>query len=128
MNTERLLVLARFLHTLPTQNLDMGSWVAWDTPDTAPIPKKGTDCGTVCCAVGWASFIPELKDQGLKIVHGDPCYGSHSGWGAVHSFFGITADQAYQLFSQSAYRKPPNPSVVRGRIYALVREHNRASA
>ena len=52
-HARRLLKLAKFLKTIPDEKFDIGIW------------KTERKCGTVCCAVGWATNIPEFNRLGL---------------------------------------------------------------
>lgn len=60
MNRERLEHLITVLKSVPKQNFHMGFW---------GVSEYGNDCGTTCCAFGYAALDPEFQEQGLKMVH-----------------------------------------------------------
>lgn len=83
-------------------------------------------CGTSACAMGLAATIPEFKRAGLHLEGGwcpDVCYkDSGDGFEAAEKFFGLSMDDAAELFSPSGYvwsdRK--NPLAVADKITALL--------
>ena len=90
MNTERLLELLKMLGTIPNDNLDLSSWTFEDPKDKSQ--QHLIDCGTTCCAVGWACSHPPFIDEGLHWSYEydhTPTYLEHSTWDAVEAFFGI---------------------------------------
>ena len=70
------------MRTVPREDLDIAYWHA---------------CGTLYCAGGWATKIPELARRGLALLeNGRGCnirYGCNGGFDAVGVAFGITADE-----------------------------------
>ena len=101
MHKERLLVLAGFLDdkVSPTE-FTMGSW------------GEEHDCGTVACAFGWATQIPQLQSEGLScerhenligIVNWTPVFNGERGYKAAMAFFELTREQASYLFEACCY-------------------------
>jgi hypothetical protein len=69
---ERLTMLRDFLDLHKEKlNFDLLHWVQERKSGkkvSYPVPGDGVveiDCGTVCCAVGWAMQIPALQAEGL---------------------------------------------------------------
>lgn len=62
MQREWLLKLSDLLESLPIGRFDYGHWVGcnWEG-------KQDLSCGTTACAAGWATTIPELREQGLVL-------------------------------------------------------------
>lgn len=54
MNKENLLKLADLLDRVPPKKFDMYSY------GTASGPVERARCATACCALGWATAIPEF--------------------------------------------------------------------
>lgn len=94
MDRERLTTLADFLDTVPEEKFDIGIWF--------------NKCRTAGCAVGWATTIPEFKNDGLELhsVAGgfnSPCYKSNYSDYAIQDFFRLTSTQSGYLFYGRAY-------------------------
>lgn len=62
MYRKRLLKLAETLEELPKKRFDYGQWVGNDWQG-----KKDLSCGTTACALGWATTIPSLRREGLRM-------------------------------------------------------------
>lgn len=79
-------------------------------------------CGTSACAVGEATFIPELSKLGLSLHLGAPMYKDLRGWQATEAFFGLNERQAEKLFSIDYYSETDaiSPAVVAARIRKAV--------
>jgi hypothetical protein len=118
MNKERLNMLANFLeHNADKIGFNLANWGIKRGEEVAkyPVPGDGiveVECGTVCCAVGWACLIPAFNDQGffntLKYsVHIAPAYRSGDlvfhGWKAICEFFDINHETADRLFLEGSY-------------------------
>jgi hypothetical protein len=97
----RLLKLAKFLREkVYDYQFDMSFW--------AERGEEGGSCMTAGCALGWATVcFPRSK---LKVVfydrddtRGDVIYGDCVDMHAAIEFFGLTYDQARQIFSYAAY-------------------------
>lgn len=101
--------LADFLETqILDDGFNLGLWY-----------RQAPECGTVACACGWATTIPEFAERGLKleklsnfekVVVLRDAGGYHSGFNAAMVFFGLERWQAKALFDPSGY---PTPSMVR---------------
>src|SRR5258708_29942944 len=98
---QRLRILADFLETqVPAERFHIGAWA------------KSIDfekCGTVGCAIGWATTIPEFKAAGLSLTWNHhlrsilPAYEMADDWNAVMAFFGLDLDGAAHFFGPSSY-------------------------
>lgn len=62
MNKERLLKLADLLDTVPPEGWTFSTWARADNWSEPPIIGHR---GTVACAAGWATTIPEFAAAGL---------------------------------------------------------------
>jgi hypothetical protein len=105
MNKRRLLKLAKLLDADAVNEtgvkFDLGCW------------GVKVDCGTQACAVGLACLSGAFKKEGLRYKidswHGGfgnnliPRFKKLKDWEAVEKFFGISDQQAVNLFSASAY-------------------------
>jgi hypothetical protein len=59
----RLTLIAEKLESLPLGRFDYSDWVGDDWGG-----KPDLSCGTAACALGWATTIPELQAEGLRLV------------------------------------------------------------
>lgn len=110
LTMHRLTVLRNYLRDkVPADRFNLSTWVG-----TNSAPWKGADdlsCGTVACAVGWGTTIPEFQKAGLKLVRRDPDdgvvgairYGDVSSFHAVSKFFDISPEQVNYLFYARYY-------------------------
>ena len=105
MNVERLKELTKLLSTIPETNFDLSAWVGSGGSNILNIDKQSLiDCGTVCCAVGWACSHPPFVKQGLHWDSCDyPAYQDSSAWDAVEAFFEIPLEVAEYLFLMDSY-------------------------
>lgn len=105
MNVERLRELANLLTTIPETNFNLNSWVASGGSNVLNVDKQSLiDCGTVCCAVGWACSHPPFIEQGLHWDESDyPTYEESNSWSAVEAFFDIPEEVAIYLFLDASY-------------------------
>jgi len=63
-------------------------------------------CNTAACAIGWATAYPEFKEAGLHMdIAGHPAFGNYENWEAIGSFFGISENEASQLFAPTNWRE-----------------------
>ncbi len=107
MRVDRLEILATHLEKLaetPPSDLprefDLTMW--W---------RGKAGYGTAACAIGEATQIPALQEQGLRLGdivwgscrHLGPVFEDHTDWEAVQEFFDLTEPQAWNTFSDSAY-------------------------
>lgn len=126
MNTVRLRQLAKLLKTIPDSNFNLDCCRSEDTSKKS-IGEE-LQCGTVCCAVGWACSYKPFNKAGLYYSEGSPNYKCEvtstnlTGWRAVEAFFGINNDTAVYLFSDYYYSTRDNttPHQVVDRIKALL--------
>ena len=90
---QRLRHLMGIIEKTSESTFDMSDWVVRN------------ECGTVCCALGWAAQDPEFIKQGLTLTNSrpgydtKPVYGDCSGYAAAQEFFDISVRDSYQLFS-----------------------------
>jgi hypothetical protein len=104
----RLLLLAKKLESLPRGRFNYDVWVGGDWGG-----KKDLSCGTVACALGWATTLPSLRKAGLRMCNeGDYGYVGLVG-GSCPEFadpsiyaatvvFALTVDEARHLFIPDA--------------------------
>lgn len=112
-HAKRLRLLADRLETVPPDQFDIDMWAgASPRPEPGKAPTVG-DCGTVACAVGWATTVPELSRAGLRLawcgVSAYPVYGGLTDGPAVAAFFGLSEQEEEQLFRGESY--PPHREV-----------------
>lgn len=103
MNVERLRELTNLLTTIPETNFDLDAWSGGE--NLIGVEQQNLiECGTVCCAVGWACSHPPFIEQGLHWDKCDcPAYGESSSWSAVAAFFDIPREIAEYLFLMDSY-------------------------
>lgn len=99
----RLMALVTLLRKLPRKRFNYATWVGHNWGGKADL-----SCGTVACALGWATTIPSLRRAGLRLeaystdeegrFDGTPVCGNHSDEDAAAIVFGITSDEAKRLF------------------------------
>lgn len=90
-NLARLERLRALISSKPEEVIDLDNWA----------------CGTVFCAVGWATQDPQFQKEGLTLGHHVPMFEGKHEWAAVTAFFGIAEGQAEYLFlnkRDAAYR------------------------
>lgn len=85
---QKLLALAKHLKSIPDKNFDMESWC-----------DNKKSCGSAACALGWASTL----FYGLKLEDYGPRYKEHEGLDAGAALFGITGQEAQELFLPADY-------------------------
>ena len=124
MNVERLKRLADFLRNeVPPERFDISTWVG--TSAKPWLGKEDLSCGTVACAMGWATQVPEFRAAGLRLIpscksdEGIPVYGD-SKFPAI-TFFGLTRAQEDSIFFPSSYDTfKVTPIMVAERIESLI--------
>ena len=105
---------------------DLSEWAQGEVSEnTSP-----NECGTVCCAVGFAMQHKPFNDQGLGVVYtfdcdmdanvSSPKYLADSNWNAVAKFFGLTNLQAKYCFCDSYYPENPTPLDVSNHIQDIL--------
>ncbi|ADI96453.1 putative NUDIX hydrolase [Acinetobacter phage Ac42] len=98
MNVERLKMMIDLLETLSDDKFNIEDW--------------SQDCGTVRCAVGWATVDPKFNILGLRSTNtGTPVFENRLyGPEAVRAFFELTREQSVDIFFTKGYlhleRKP----------------------
>lgn len=141
LQKRRLLKLAAYLEALPQKykkppsrrktlpGFDMGKWIG-----TAAGRQLGAfggrdapECGTLACAIGHATRIPEFRALGFKLhMHGKslgwPEYKQSTCFYAVAAFFGTTYEEASALFSPSVGRHSPTEVAQSLRHFVKTRE------
>jgi hypothetical protein len=85
------------------------------------------ECGTVCCAVGWAGMNKWFRERGFKTypVYGFVKHKGEQGFDAVVQFFEIDRDETEYLFHPYSY--PPKRSYLKyviNRIKSFVKMKN----
>lgn len=108
MNLERIAMIRNHLRD-NVQDIDFNLG-EWGGGIGRPFdPDSG--CGTVCCAVGHSTNIPEFQALGFKLVASGPssqraniCWDNHGySWDAVEQFLEITQSKAEHLFFAGEY-------------------------
>jgi hypothetical protein len=116
----RLLKLAKFLDSVQQKHFNMGWWgYAIDA-----------ECGTVACAAGYATTIPEFQAEGLTAPDApctlQPAYGEFCGFHALGAFFGLTMPEAMNIFLATCYPVAGDrisPAMVAAKIRGFVAEN-----
>jgi hypothetical protein len=96
MNGTRLRRLWRLnviLDDTKAHGKELNMWV-WETE---------TDCGTACCALGWAGHDESFRQEGLKTINGKVYHIGAEGIFAAADFFHITMEEAHYIFLPSQY-------------------------
>lgn len=118
MNIERLEHMIVILNKINSANFNLGNWGKINPEKNLSI-KAQQECGTVCCAIGWALMSPKFQKEGLKTskyfsffvgqnaiapVFGKDSHGyQYEGWDAVSMFFKIKRKTASFLFDEASY-------------------------
>lgn len=63
VGNNRLMALAEYLRTIPTERFYYGTWVGKDWQE-----KQDLSCGTTACALGWAATMPKFRRLGMRLV------------------------------------------------------------
>jgi hypothetical protein len=110
-------------------HMDMPGWSdAVVSKDDGCVTIKEGACGTAACMIGWAGMDPEFNAQGfcLAIRGGYVNPLNHEtgldNWPAVTSFFGLSFDEAHDLFDGNAYASDTDPLAVACRIEGVLAE------
>ena len=105
---------------------DLSEWAQGEVSEnTSP-----NECGTVCCAVGFAMQHKPFNDAGLGVEYtldsdpdsiiSIPKYLEDTNWDAVENFFGLTTLQAKWCFHDSWYQENPTPLDVSNHIQDIL--------
>lgn len=127
-SNRRLLVLVALLKTVPDERFDYNRWVGRDwqgMPDFS--------CGTSACAGGWATTIPEFREEGLSLLPASEDRGGYIryqsvsmpyplyGYSALAECFGLTWSVAQYLFTpEDEEEEKYTAAQVAGKIEAFV--------
>ncbi len=124
MHIERLKHMTKLLRSIPPQNFNLTDWTEAD--EGIVDTQQAIECGTVCCAVGWACSDPWFIEQGLHWgSYTRPVFGEYCSWSAVEEFFELTEADARHLFDSDCYRTATvKPNTVANRIYSLIRKNS----
>ena len=114
MIVERLERLAAFLEDeVPEERFDMDQWANGDL----------AECGTVGCAAGWATTIPEFAEAGFVLERTrrmmTVVFERETDTSACARFFGLSWDRASWLFNSGEYDHDP---VLRAEVVARIRD------
>jgi hypothetical protein len=84
------------------------------------------ECGTTCCALGWAAQDLEFIAQGLTLKLGDftyaeatPRFRGSTGYYAAAEFFDISVSQAYDLFTSIPRKELEKSSMSEKEIFLI---------
>jgi hypothetical protein len=113
----RLLSLAKFLRKVPREQFDFGIWI--ESSDLKTPLSLGA-CGTLGCALGWASAMPEfnalgLTNDGLSLRYIPPGNkpGVHYRYDvASYNIFGLSHGEYFKLFCEG-YKLPKVKNITR---------------
>ena len=98
---QRLRQLCRVLESIPDEAFDLRDWA------------RNGSCDSVACAVGWAMRDPWFREEGLgRAKKRSPAFAGQSGWRAVRDFFGLSREQAFELFHAGRYETPNRAAVL----------------
>ena len=107
---------------------DLSEWAYGGISENTPPDE----CGTVCCAVGFAMQHKPFNDQGFGVENtyayemdaniSIPKYLEDKNWNAVENFFGLTELQAKYCFHDSWYQENPTPLGVSNHIQDILDE------
>lgn len=109
MNMDKLLKLADFLETVPPERFDIFNWASEGFSESK--------CDTAACAAGWACVL--FEEEGLRLIGYITLYPSFKEDRyefALMNFFGLTYNQAQNIFFSSSYISTPGPKDVAQRI------------
>ena len=94
---------------------DLSEWAQGEVSENTPP----NECGTVCCAVGFAMQHKPFNDQGFGVKYifdydidanvSIPAYLEDTNWNAVENFFGLTPRESKYCFHDSRYQENPTP-------------------
>lgn len=93
--------------------LDMGEWFA------------PTGCGFAACALGSAALYPPFKEAGLRLRLMAPQYGDACGSNAGAKFFGISYQEARDVFLPVFYTGIITAKDVSEKITKLIKKYEK---
>ena len=131
MNIAYLKLLEAKLRTVAQEEFDMRTWCGSEWHPWGG--KEDLSCGTVACALGHATTIPEFKKLGLRLVRrlanhwagwielDQGIKGTSHGFSAGAELFGLSINQSEWLFSAVSYDAAVvSPAMVADRIIELI--------
>lgn len=130
----RLLKLVKLLRSKKVANhFNLDDWA---NKELGELTSKKVSCGTEACAVGWACTIPSFRKAGLKLVGItdeliQPIFKHSNGMTAAADFFGMTYEEANELFHPDGYEhdwdRPVTPKEVANKIVNFVKAKSETS-
>lgn len=100
---KRILKLADFVEKLPPERFDFTLF-----SNRHGTPSLGHACGTVGCALGWATAMPLFRRLGLRFNRfGDLSVGRKSRRSALVDLFGVSGDTYTRLFFYDFFGRRP---------------------
>lgn len=93
VHIERLRDLYAIMAGIPDDVVDLDTWRQCNYDD-----ERLKSCGTTACAVGWACAYPGFQAEGLFYDGCGPRFAVLESWSAVEAFFGLSAEEAEDLF------------------------------
>lgn len=126
---DRLLTLSNLLFDLDEHRFDYTSWVGRDWSGKADL-----SCGTKACALGWATTIPALRREGLRLRFLTNSYGEkfstvvntkktelRDPFSVAQDLFSLSPAQAEHLFApDSPQERTAKPWEVANKIREFV--------
>jgi hypothetical protein len=112
-NIERLRQTARVLHQVKREEkpFSLDTWVNSLEEFDFFIASGDLqhECGTVCCAIGWAAQDPWHNAEGLYLLDAPsafrvPVFNRSRSWEALRNYFGIPIEDTKFLFCHEKYR------------------------
>jgi len=83
IQVELLLELATLLDRIPSEKFQYKNWLdGIDAPLGVVEVDLNATCGTVACALGWATQIPAAQLRFIRVYH--PYFMREPGWAVVH--------------------------------------------
>lgn len=105
IHAKRLEKLANFLDNLEGERFNFAVFFSDESDDGvcnsidhATDNPLIHDCGTVACAFGWATAMPEFRQLGLHMAGGTPKFNGKKSFDAAMELFGLTKDESWFLF------------------------------
>lgn len=134
VNVARLDRLATMLENYQTGEIkfDLENWGSTQIKRQGFLWFKKVECGFAACAIGLACLSREFRDEGLgyaKDTHDEifPTFRAKTNWAAVEAFFGLSYDQALNLFQDTRYKCSKGSEgayAVAARIRKLIQRSN----
>lgn len=117
----RLTILRDALLKFPSEELEFNMGIWWQDSVFKPTVPE---CKIACCALGLATTIPELREQGLKRLDKNfpvIIYAESADYEAAIHFFDLTQEEVWYIFSPEKYDHAfITPIEVAGRISEIL--------